>query len=156
LATHKERLLASQVDNDNASAPRSTRGRTASKFSSFEGRQYAAPQRLEGPSRLLARLEAFLPELKRANEALDPAQASIENQVNEDEDSSSEDESVQGHRDHRDDLEQHYIEMVRIKVPNFALLFKGISPAILMFCFGGCRIFFLFYFIPPSILHSFL
>jgi len=65
---------------------------------------------LEGPSRLLARLQAFLPELKRANEVLDPAQASIENQVDEDEDSSGEDESVQGPRDH-DDLEQHYIEM---------------------------------------------
>jgi len=50
-ATHKERLLASQANNANASASRSTRGRTASKFSSFEGRQYATPQRLEGPSR---------------------------------------------------------------------------------------------------------
>jgi hypothetical protein len=88
---------------------------------------------------VLARLEAFLPELKRANEALDPAQASIENQVDEDEDSSSEDESVQGHRDHRDDLEQQYIEMVRVE-------FCSIVPR----HFSGhphvCRVFFLFYF----------
>jgi len=108
-----ERLLASQANNNNntkASASRSTRGRTASKLPSFEGRQ---PQRLEGPSRLLARLEAFLPELKRANEALDPAEASIENQINQDEDSSSEDESAQGHEDRYrgDDLEKRYIEM---------------------------------------------
>lgn len=89
---------------------------------------------------MLARLEAFLPELKRANETLDPAQASIENQVDEDEDSSSEDESMQGHRDHCDDLEQRYIEMVRT---SFAPLFQGISLAILMF---WRVIFFLFYF----------
>jgi len=92
---------------------------------------------------VLARLEAFLPELKRANEALDPAQASIENQVDEDEDSSSQDESVQGHRDHRDDLEQQYIEMV---CTSFAPLFQGISLAILMF--WRVISFFVLFFLP--------
>jgi len=76
--------------------------------------KYSAPQRLEGPSRLLARLEAFLPELKRANEALDPVEANIENDL-EQEEQDDEDHhenlaelaDMQGHHNKEDPRHQH-------------------------------------------------
>lgn len=42
---------------------------------------------------MLARLEAFLPELKKANETLDASQASIENGEEDDEDEDQEGEN---------------------------------------------------------------
>lgn len=68
---------------------------------------------------MLARLEAFLPELKRANEMLDPTRANIENEENSDDDDADADEDggicMQGHKDRRHD-DQPHIEMVRTEV----------------------------------------
>lgn len=68
---------------------------------------------------VLARLEAFLPELKRANEILDTTKANIESEEADAEDDSEEDEDMQGHKDrrHQRDCEQPpYINMVRIDI----------------------------------------
>jgi len=65
-----ERLLASQV-------PRSTPKRSSAPVMAVN---HAAPPpfRMEGPSALLARVEAFLPRMKEANEQLDASSANIE------------------------------------------------------------------------------
>lgn len=97
---------------------------------------------------MLARLEAFLPELKRANEILDTTKANIESEEADAEDDSEEDEDMQGHKDrrHQRDCEQPpYINMVRIDITStvfWALRLYGWRAR--------------FYSFPPLVLYFFL
>jgi len=69
-----ERLLAAQASG---STPK--QAVRADGVPTFPGSNAQPPFRMEAPSALLARLEAFLPQIRKANDELDAASANIEN-----------------------------------------------------------------------------
>jgi len=71
-----ERLLASQAASDRPTIGRSRRADGTPSFPASDG---LGPYRVDPPTALLARAAAFLPQLRQANEQLDPQTANIEN-----------------------------------------------------------------------------
>ncbi|KAF8338178.1 uncharacterized protein EI90DRAFT_3041951 [Cantharellus anzutake] len=70
-----ERLFASQAALDHPISDTNRRADGAPSFPTSDGR---APYRVDPPTALLKRVQAFLPQIHQANEDLDPATANIE------------------------------------------------------------------------------